>query len=119
MKISSPGLCVSPCTNPQLYFYEADQKCLPTCSDPYEPQQVYNLKYCYLSGNLNMQQVQEAKAMVAGLTSANAAGAAGGKASASMSSTSPALAFLAGQVSMLFSIRYINVGYPDKVKLIL
>jgi len=114
---STIKFCVSPCSNPQYYWYEVDQKCFPTCADPYEPQQLYNLKICYLSGNLNAQQVQETKAMVASLTGANKAGAAGSKASASLSSTSPALAFLAGQVSLLFSLRYINVGSPDKVKL--
>ena len=109
--------CVSPCKNSQEFYYEADQVCMSTCETPYEPRKVYNMNLCYISVPMKVGEVQSTKDMVSGITGANQAGATGGKASVSMSSTSPALAFMAGQVSLLFSIRYINVNYPNRLKL--
>jgi len=105
--------CRTPCQNPQDYFYEANKKCRPNCVSPYEVKITQNIKICFLPARMNEEEPQDIKTMV----NANKIGAAGSKASASLSSSSPALAFLAGQISMLFSIRYIDVGYPEKVKL--
>ena len=118
-KIQNGTLCMPPCSSHEDFYYEADQACKPTCDSPYEPEIIDTIKICSLSAELTIEEVQAVQSFVASQTSQRKATGAAMKATTALSSSNPSLSLLAGQASMLFYIRYIDVNYPGRLSLVL
>ena len=118
-KIQDGDLCANPCSSDEDYFYETDQVCKLTCESPYQPQTIDTIKICFLSVDLTIEEVQKAQDLVTSLASQAKATGTAMKTTSAFSSSNPNLALLAGQASMLFYIRYIDVKYSAKLSLIL
>jgi len=112
--------CLSPCDDPQKeYFYEADRVCKSTCTSPYESKTVDGVKVCSQTSQLTPQEIEETENLVSSIKSQGKVTEAGMKTASVLNSGSQSFAWLAGQASMLFYIRYINLNYTSKLKLVL
>ncbi len=107
--------CLSPCEDPQKeYFYEAEQVCKSTCTSS---KTVDGVKVCSPTSQMTEKEVEETKNLVSSIKSQGKVTEAGMKTASVLSSGSQGFAWLAGQASMLYYIRYINLNYTPKLKL--
>ena len=109
--------CKRPCSNPQDYYYTVDKICKTACPSPFQSQTFDNIKVCWSTTGVNIEEAQQVQAAVSSITKQGKATGTSMKVTSAFSSSNPGLALLAGLASMLSYIKYINLNYPAKLKL--
>ena len=95
-----------------------DTVCKSFCISPYESKIINGVKVCVLRDQISPEEAEKTKDTVAMIASQGQATQVGLKATSSFNSANPALALLAAQASMLLYIRYIDLDYSAKLKLL-
>jgi len=111
--------CDSPCPLTTDYYYSDRKVCLTTCGGGYKIETVHGVKFCVKETLYTEDDIEQGKKLGQALDTMGQVTGGIMKAASALNSYNPSAVFLRGLSKMLEYLKFIQINYPPKLRVLL